>query len=484
MLGWLSSLVRRTPSAKSAPSGRFVEARDNEDGWRPLSQSKRDLSPITQSRMQQLAHHAWEQHRIANRLIELPIAFLLGDGVEVSSEDPDADEWLKAWWCDPINRFDLMIEKRVRELSIFGEQVIVVFVGQDGHVRHGAIDPSEIDDVIVDPDNASLPIGVKIKGTDGVCRTYRVILDGEDGDLLRQPAITLRESFAAGDCHFWRINDLLTGKRGRSDLLSAIDISDAYTQLIFGEVERAAALRMAIWDVTLTGATPEQVAARAAEISPPSPLSVRVHNEGEKWDSVSTKLEAGDASETLRTVRNEVLGGATIPEHWYGGGGDVNRATAAEMDEPTYKVFRRRQILWEAILEAEARFVIRSRWKALGRSGVPDVEPKITFPSMQSVDVSRYAQALAQIVVAAASAVDRGLLTEEKAVALIASIACKFGIEIDPDEELAKARAEAEARKSGDLFTAPPGDVAASADDVATAPAASDAADGTDGAAT
>lgn len=454
MFGWLK-WFGRSGGARATASGKFVESAA-EPGWRPLSSnSKRDLSPVTQARMQQLAHHAWEQHRVANRLVELPVAFMLGDGVEVTCKDEEIKGWLAEWWNDPINRFDVVLEKRMRELSVFGEQVIPVFVGIDGHVRQGAIDPSLIDDVIVDPDNAALPIGVAIRGSEGSIRIYRIILEGDDEQLLGTAAINLRRGFDAGECHFWRVNDLLTGKRGRSDLLSAIDIADAYTQLIFGEVERSAALRTAIWDVTLKGATPEEVAARAAEITPPAPMSVRVHNDGEVWNTVSAKLEAGDAAQTLRTVRNEVLGGATIPEHWYGGGGDVNRATASEMDEPTYKVFRRRQVLWQAILEAEARHVIRSRWAAGGRSGAPGSEasPKAVFPSMQSVDVSRYTASLQQVVAAVAAAVDRELMTAETAVAIIAGIAAKLGVEFDPKTELEAARAAAVARSSTDVYT-------------------------------
>lgn len=458
MWGWLKGLFKEAESSPSAASGHFVEAAADA-GWRPLSTSNRDLTPTTQKRMQELAHHAWEQHRLANRLIELPLAFILGDGVEVHCDNEQAQAWLDEWWRDPINRLDLNLEKRVRELALFGEQVIIVFVGEGGHVRHGAVDPTLITDVIVDPDNAALPIGVEVTDAGGAPRIFRVILDGDDSTLLMPAALAARAKMTAGHCHFWRINDLLTGRRGRSDLLSAIDIADAYSQLIFGEVERAAALRTAIWDVTLTGATPDQVRERARDIAPPAPMSVRVHNEAEKWESISPKLEAADASETLRVVRNEVLGGATIPEHWYGGGGDVNRATAAEMDEPTYKMFRRRQLLWQAIIEAEARHVIRSRLAASGRTfpSLPeDMMPTAEFPPMQSVDVSRYAQALAQVVAATASAVDRGLMTEETAVSLIAGIAGKLGVEIDAADELTNARAAKDARDAADLYSAPP----------------------------
>lgn len=456
MWGWIKGFVNG--AALPAAAGHYVEGSGG-SGWRPLSSSERDLTPTTQRRMQELAHHAWEQHRLANRLIELPLAFILGDGVAVTCDDKEAKGWLDAWWGDPINRLDLNLEKRVRELALFGEQVIVVFITDGGHVRHGAVDPTLISDVIVDPDNGALPIGIKVRDVAGEERLYKIILDGDDTDLLMPRALAERAKMTSGECHFWRVNDLLTGRRGRSDLLSAIDIADAYTQLIFGEVERAAALRTAIWDVTLTGSTKEEVEERARTIAPPTPMSIRVHNEAEKWEALSPKLEAADASQTLRVVRNEVLGGGTIPEHWYGGGGDVNRATAAEMDEPTYKIFRRRQLLWQAIIEAEARHVIRCRLKATGRAldALPDeMRPRADFPPMQSVDVARYAQALAQVVAGAASAVDRGLMTEETALAIIAGIAGKLGVEIDSAEELAAARRAKAERDEADLYRQPP----------------------------
>ena len=62
------------------------------------------------------------------------------------------------------------------------------------------------------------------------------------------------------------------------------------------------------------------------------------------------------------------------------------------------------------------------------------------------------------MVAAAASAVDRGLMTAEKAVELIAGIAQKLGVEIDPGEELAAAREEATKKAAADLFTSPPND--------------------------
>lgn len=45
---------------------------------------------------------------------------------------------------------------------------------------------------------------------------------------------------------------------------------------MFGEAGRASAVRAFIWDVTLTGATPDEVKTRTKTITAPKPNSVRV----------------------------------------------------------------------------------------------------------------------------------------------------------------------------------------------------------------
>ena len=56
--------------------------------------------------------------------------------------------------------------------------------------------------------------------------------------------------------------------------------------------------------------------------------------------------------------------------------------------------------------------------------------------------------------------VDKGLLTKERALALVADVASRFGQEIDPAEELRKADEELKKRQAerdeGDAFSTPP----------------------------
>lgn len=440
----------------------------DEDQWRRLTgNSDRDLSPLTGTRMRRLALYLWETNVLANRLVELPLAYLLAEGVTLTVPNEDAQAWLDAFWRDPINAMDLKLPKKVRELALYGEQCWPAFVNEvSGHVRLGYLDPELIETVVMDPDNAEQPIGIVTrKDQKGNARRYRIIVNGPESVFTARTR-GIRETFDSGECFYFRVNDLSNGTRGRSDLLSQIDWLDAYEEFLFGELERGKLLRSFIWDVTLNGATPAEVEERAKKIVAPSPGSVRVHNDSEVWKAESADLGQYESAAGARLFRNHVLAGSTIPEHWFGGGGDVNRATAGEMDEPTFKIFSMRQRIWKHILEAVATFVI---WRRLDPTGAsyfdpekpdPELMPEAVFPEMTSADISKYAAALQQVVTATAQAIEAGLMDDELALQIIAAIAGRLGVEFDAEAALEAAQAQKATRREEDVFRELPPDPA------------------------
>lgn len=449
-----------TKLREAAPASLGVTIDSDEENWRPLSSdTRRDLSPVSQQRMRDMALYLWESNLLGNRLIELPLAYILAEGVSLRCKDDDNQQLLKKFWRDPINNMDLKIIKKVRELALYGEQCYPTFVNEiSGHVRLGYLDPGLIETVVIDPDNPEQPIGiVTVKDKKGVARRYRVIVNGsEEVFSLRTQAI--RETFTDGEAFYFTINDLSNGKRGRSDLLAQIDWLDGYDQFLFGELDRSNFLRSFLWDVTLTGATPEEVKKRASEITAPNPGSVRVHNDGEKWNAVTPSLQASDSEGAARLFRNHVLGGSTVPEHWFGGGGNVNRATAGEMGDPTFKMFSMRQKFLKYMLESIGFYVLRQAELAAGR-GEPDAEDEAftveaEFPELTTSDTSKYAQALQQVIAGAAVAVSNKFITLETAVRLINAIAGRFGVEIDAKDELKSVLEEVSKKQEADAFTA------------------------------
>jgi hypothetical protein len=449
-------------TAKPPKTERLVEAYGvnvdkDEDQWRKLTgDSNRDLSPITAERMREMAKYLWETNLLANRLIELPVAYMLAQGVQLMVEDEENQAILDRFWHDPINEMDIKLPKKIRELAMYGEQVYPVFVNEgDGHVRLGYLNPGLINTVVQDPDNAEQTIGIVLKkDRKDVAKRYRVIVNGPE-DVFTTRTQEIRKGFTDGDVFFFKINDMSDGSRGRSDLLAQIDWLDAYDAYLFGELDRASFMRAFIWDVTLKGATEDEVKRRAKDMTAPSPGSVRVHNDSEEWKTESPSLQAADSSEMARLMRNHVLGGSTTPEHWFGGGGDVNRASAAEMGEPTFKMFSMRQRYVQHMLEMMGRYVL-TRAAQIAKAdaqldfSLPENKVRAVFPEMVPKDTGKYATALSQCVVAAVAAVNAGLVQKSTAMKIVANVAANLGVEYDVEDEMNKVEEELLKAKGND----------------------------------
>ena len=442
---WLIDVIM----ADAPEPERFLEAvgatiDDDDADWRPLSgDGKRDLSSMTQRRMQDLAVYLWESNLLANRLIELPVAYILAEGVRLKAEDEIIQEVLDSFWDHPINCMNIKLVKKVRELALYGEQCWPAFVNEfDGSVRLGYLDPCLIETVILDPDNGEQPIGVvTVKNKKSEQKRYRVIVNGTESELFTKRTQGIRETFTDGDCFYFCINDLSNGHRGRSDLLPQTDWLDSYDQFMFGELDRVQFMRAFMWDVTLAGANEDDVKQKAASIRSPKPGSVRVHNDAESWKAESPNINAGDTDTTAKLVRNHILGGATIPEHWFGGAGDVNRATGEDMSGPTFKVMSMRQAFIGYMLIEVGKFVIRN-WELAHTSKEPDMSDpiyalEVSWPEMVAKDTTKYANALQQVTQSCSMAITANLLSRKTAIEIIESVAGRLGVEFDAEEELA-----------------------------------------------
>jgi hypothetical protein len=425
--------------------------------------NQRDLTPLAQDRMARLAEYLWQSNLLANRLIEIPLAYLLAEGVKLECKDADHQKLLDAFWNDPINDWPLKLPGRVRELALLGEQCYITHVNEaSGFVRLGYLDPRQIGTVVMDPDNPEQPIGVVTKkDTRGKYWKYRVMVLGDDADLFTARTQQIRaDDFTDGECMLFQVNKFPNGTRGRSDLLGQMDWLDAYDSFLFDEIDRISFLRSFVWDVTLKGADEEFVKKFDKDFKAPAPNSKFVHNDSTTLAAVAPELQAADTTQSARLLRNHVLGGATVPEHWFGGGGDVNRAAASEMGEPTFKVYTARQSFLKLMLQAIGRYVL---WKS-AKTDKPDWGDvkwvvAASFPELVNKDLTKFAAAMGQVATTVVLLIDEGLLTQERGLKLIADVAQRFGQEINAVDELTKAQAEHAARQkekaAADSFNLP-----------------------------
>lgn len=425
--------------AEAIPVAGGIDA--DEHLYRRLTgQSTRDLPAIKHSRMLEIAHYLAQTNGFAQWLLNTTRDFLCGEGILVVAVDPRVQEVLDTFWHDPINRMPLAWPEMVRELALFGEQCWPVFVNeQTGLVRLASVDPSAIREVVMDPDNAREPIGVILRDSaDQPGKKLRILKCGPDAELFAPRALRLRqETFVDGECFYTAINKASSSEtRGISDLFALADWLDGYEQLLWNGMERTGFLNAFCWDITLEGMTQAQINEWKHANPPPKPGSIFPHNEKVTLNAITPDLKGDDNESHARLVRNQILGAAGFPEHWYGGGGDVNRATAAEMATPTIKSLQARQRVVKAILTEVLTFQVQQAQQAQPSylRGV-DTTFTVEFPRLDAANLQAAALALKDVAAAALVAEGNGWITTAQAARLFAAVAVLVGVEF-PEGEL------------------------------------------------
>ncbi|HEX6039133.1 hypothetical protein [Longimicrobium sp.] len=441
----LQAAARRSPAAR--------QMRDAAEGWQPLSGSARDLPGVTHQRMQEIAAYLWHRNPLGKRVIDAQAEWMIGEGATFSVEDPRADALLRAHW--DVNRWDMKLPQLVKELGLFGEEFAPAFQNPySGVIKFGVLDPTWVEQVVTSPDDATMPIGVvqKAHTAGGRERRWRVLLRKEDEAWLSPAALAERERFTDGELVVTAVNKLRTATRGVSDLFALADWLDGYEQLLFADLVRTKATNHYLWDYEFTGWSQQQIDDYLAEMPPPRPLSIFGHNEKVKRTLVGGAEKSAAASESIRSFRNHVLGGAGQPEHWYGGGGDVNRSTADSMDGHTVKTLTARQTSLRWLIEDRLRAQIDAGIRVGYLRDTPEARAvTVTLPDLSTKDVSRVASALQSIAGAVTIAQQGGFADEETGARFMAALGTHVGLEIDPEEMLARAREQRGRNAADDL---------------------------------
>jgi hypothetical protein len=413
----------------------------------------RDLDPLTQSRALEIAYWLSETNPLAKRILELTTDFVVGSGVEVSSDDEAQKQVIDRFWRDPINRWDLKLAQRVYELGLYGEQCWSVAVNPvDGAVRLGYIDPGVIKEVVHDGEEPREVILVAKAGEES--RRLAVVRVDADPQSKWHGRLIVPEG--QDGCFFFAINKVSNATRGRSDLLCLADWVDAYDQILFNELDRAILLKSFIWDVTLQGADDKAIQAYIKNNAAPKPGSYRVHNEQVAYQAVTPDLKAADAQVGADLILSYISMGAGHPKTWLSGTMDVNRATAAELNEPAIKRIERRQQFVHYVIEHVLTFALdqaeiagrlpkRGGWYG---SSTPEPWPiTVTLPAVRTRDLKGAADTLAAATTALVSARADGAIDAEVEQQVLATLIGQLGIDVDLEamrERIAVEKAERE----------------------------------------
>jgi hypothetical protein len=397
---------------------------DNDDyAFRRLSSgvkfARRDLSPMAQDRMLEIAWYLYEQNPFARRLITCMTDLVVGEGLGFDAEDAKILEAGQKVWQHPINKLGERARELHNALALNGELILPVAVNDvSGVPTIGYIDPYQVERIELRVDNVLVPEYVVLKKTATDQEQKRI-------KIVAQDPLTGRLD---GECFYLGINKLPNSGRGRSDFLPLGDWLDLFDQYMFAEVERVRLLSAFVWDLQVTGANAEQIAARVNEIGTPQSGSVFAHNENETLEAASPTLNATDRSETAKLLTIHITGSLGMPISWFGWT-DSNRATIEGQNDVAMKTPAARQKEFASFLNLIVRFGIEHQQTAnavLFRDLASD-KFSVTMPEIAAKDIARVGAALGAVVAALDAAMQNRTMSRRAAAVITAALTKHLG---------------------------------------------------------
>jgi hypothetical protein len=417
---------RRAESLQISPTAGMIDGDDYQ--FRRLSSGskfkKRDLTPLQQDRMLEIAWYLFEQNPFARRIITMMTDLVVGEGLGFDAKDPKLLEAGEKVWKHPINKLGDRARELHNALSLNGELILPVAVNDvTGVPTIGFIDPYQVERVEMRPDNVLVP--------------EYVILKKNPSDIVSPPPIKIIYENPVtgrleGECFYFGVNKLPNSSRGRSDFLPLADWLDLFDQYMFAEVERVRLLSAFVWDLEVQNATPDMLAQRLNEIGTPQAGSVFAHNENEKMTALSPSLNATDRSETAKLLTTHIVGSMGMPISWFGWQ-NANRATIEGQNDMATKTPAARQKEFGSFYNIIVRFGIERQLSAnpvLFRN-LASQEYGVTMPEIQSKDISRVGTALAQVTAGLDTSLANRTISRRVATVITLAIAKHLGSGID-----------------------------------------------------
>ena len=343
---------------------------------------------------------------------------------------------------------DLYLRKHVTELHIFGDILFPIKVSPvNGRVRMGYIDPKEIDEVIIDPENCKILIGVKVRKTPGETpKLYKIVLEKNVENFLSPEAKALRKTFTTGDCFFFSINNVTNSPRGRSELLTVADWIDTYENFLYDYAEKWSQMNVFVWDLMVKDAHDDEIRKKVNELNAASsnPGSIFGHNDSIELNAITPDLKSLDVQEGAKLLRNHILGGVGYPTHWYGGAEDVNKSSADEMMTPTMKILTEKQNYFKYILSSIFDYQIFCARKynrtEYGNIEEKDIKYSIITPELSVKDLTKFGAVIKNVADGLVIAENNKWIDKESALESFSVVMSYLGKKVDVEEIKARLK--------------------------------------------
>jgi hypothetical protein len=422
-----------------------LAVRQNDASWAFFLDRAAGPSDLAFSeRQEQLADalEAWRVNALARRIVALTTDYVVGAGVTVGSSVEWVDSWIAAFWTHPKNRMPIRVLSLCDELTRSGELFPVLSTNPvDGMSYIRSIPARQIDQI--QTQDGDYETALTFHQVD----PRQMTIAGRGWVAFDNPDRALVAGSQQVMLHL-AINRPIGATRGSGDLDPILKWLKRYNAFLEARLALNLHASAFVYDVTVKGATPDQLAKRKSElVNPPAAGSVLVHGDDEVWTVNRPQIAGWDASPDGKAVLGMVATGSGTPAHWLNSIDANTQATASEMGGPALRHYEHRQLLFTAFVEdlvyaaleqARASGALRHRGQPLQRPlERGEYGLRVKTAELDKADNLQLAQSAASIVGAFAQLYDRNLIGDADLV----DICYRFAGElVDVEAVLARAQ--------------------------------------------
>lgn len=352
-------------------------------------------------------HAAYQRNPLAKQAVQITRQFAVGRGHVVTCRNQDVQAVIDEFRANPENAVEEMDKALLQDLQVDGEIFLRKVADGNGGGVIVPLPPWHIVEIETDPGFFRRVLRYHLQYTTGTQSTTSV-----GGQIVDEWIDAAEVLHVAVNRHSYEL-------RGRPDLFVVLPWLRAYKEWMENRARQNMWRGALLWDVTISGATPNNVASAVSRYTkPPTPGSIIVHSDREVWQPLSNSVGAADVSEDGRQMKLMTAVGMGLPEYMLSDGQNANLASATAQQLPAlWKFTDAQQTMAEQVWMPIYKWVIQMAINAgrlpdevpvqdadgdaiLGADDAPEMidtldAVHVKFPDLQEDDPKTLAEALA-----------------------------------------------------------------------------------------
>ena len=315
-------------------------------GAHAFQASDRDRYPADRANILLQSLEAWRTNPLARRIVGLTSQFVVGGGITVASKKPTIDQAIKEFWHHPLNRMPVRLYEWCDELTRTGNLFILLSHDPTGKTYVRSIPAQDVLEIQHQPNDIEQPTAFVVRTRSGEQTFPSYSLPSNSP--FPSYSLPLREGPGIGPgpgiLHY-TINRPTGAQWGESDLAPVLKWLARYSNWLEDRARLNHYRTAYLYVITARfNSEAERISRqRYLNATPPTPGSILVCDENEKWNVLEPKLDSSDAQSDGLSIKKMIAAGCGIPLHFLAEPESATRTTAEAAGTPTYRHFEQRQ---------------------------------------------------------------------------------------------------------------------------------------------